>query len=164
MHFFYTTGTAEPKMDKEIRRKYATILWILSGLFLARVLGQILVAFFNVNFLPPMPEWYSGLLSYPLLLPTQIVIFYVMYRINTGIMQENHYLLKRRKRLGYFLHWSSIVYAVFMVGRYFIAGTLNPERRWLPPGIIPIVFHWVLAGYLWTLSRLTLRHGATATD
>jgi hypothetical protein len=151
-------------MGKEIRRKYVTILWIFSGLFLGRVLGQILVAVFNVNFLPPMPEWYSGLLSYPLLLPTQIVILYVMYCINTGIMQGNHYLLKRRKRLGYFLHWSSIAYGVFMVGRYFIAGTLYPERRWLPPGIIPIVFHWVLAGYLWTLSRLTLRHGATAAE
>jgi hypothetical protein len=73
-------------MGKKIQRKYVVILWILSGLFLGRVLGQILVAFFNVNFLPPMPEWYSGLLSYPLLLPTQILILYVMYRTNIGIM------------------------------------------------------------------------------
>ena len=40
-----------------MRKKYAAIL----GIFL-RVLGQVLVAFFRVDFLPPMAEWYSGLI------------------------------------------------------------------------------------------------------
>ena len=151
-------------MKKEIRQKYAAILWVLSGLFLARVLGQILVVLFNVSFLPPMSEWYSGLLRYPLLVVTQAIILYVMYRINIGVTYGNQYLLMRRKRLGYFLFWFSIVYAVSMVVRYFVSGTRHPERRWLPPGIIPMVFHLVLAGYLWTLSRLTLRHGATKKE
>jgi hypothetical protein len=151
-------------MSKEIQRKYATILWILSGLFLGRVLCQLLVACFNVSFLPSMSEWYSGLLIYPLLLPTQIAMLYVMYRINIGIMQGYSYLMKRRQRLGNFLIYFSIAYAVFMVGRYFISGARNPKRRWLPPGIIPMIFHWVLASYLWTLGCLTLRHGAITQE
>ena len=151
-------------MKKEILRKYAAILWILSGLFLARVLGQILVVLFHVDFLPPMSEWYSGLLRYPLLLITQVVILYVMYRINIGVTTGNQYLLTRRKRLGYFLFGFSLIYAIFMVGRYFVSGHRHPERRWLPPGIIPIVFHLVLAGYWWTLSRLTLHHGASKKE
>lgn len=160
----FQTKHRAAQMNKEIRQKYAKILWILSSMFLARVLGQILVYFLNVNFLPPMSEWYSGLLVYPLLLPTQIAMLYLMYRINTGVMRGNHYLLRRRQRLGYFLLWFSIAYAVFMAVRYFIAGALHTERRWLPPGIIPIVFHWVLAGYLWTLSCLTLRYGVTIEE
>jgi hypothetical protein len=53
---------------------HAIILWLLTFLFFLRVLGQVLVAFFDVTFLPPMPYWYSGLLSYPVLLTSQILI------------------------------------------------------------------------------------------
>jgi hypothetical protein len=45
-----------------------------AGLFCDRVLGQLLVAFFSVSFLPPMEEWYSGALAYPPLLASQILI------------------------------------------------------------------------------------------
>jgi hypothetical protein len=43
-------------------------LWILLSLFVARVLGQGLVAWLGPPFLPPMERWQSGLISYPLLL------------------------------------------------------------------------------------------------
>ena len=39
-----------------------------------RVLGQALVVFFDATFLPPMEEWYSGLLPYPYLLVSQFII------------------------------------------------------------------------------------------
>ena len=151
-------------MNEKIQRKYATVLWVLSVLFLGRVVGQMLVVYLDAKFLPPMSEWYSGLLRYSLLLPTQILILYVMYRINVGVMRGKQYLLRRRERFGRFLLWFSLIYAVSMVARYFIAGAIHPERRWLPPGIIPIVFHWVLAGYIGTLSRVTLVHGAINQD
>ena len=41
-----------------------------------------------------------------------------------------------------------------MVARYAITMTLYPERRWLGTGTIPIVFHWVLAAYLYVLGRV----------
>ncbi len=43
-----------------------------------------------------------------------------------------------------------------MVLRYVLTMALHSERRWLH-GTIPIVFHWVLAGYLWTLGRYHAR-------
>jgi hypothetical protein len=55
-------------------RAYAVVLWVLALLFFFRVLGQALVAVFDSGFLPPMKEWYSGLLPYPILLPIQVMI------------------------------------------------------------------------------------------
>ncbi len=40
-----------------------------------------------------------------------------------------------------------------MVIRYVNTMALFPERRWLGSGTIPIVFHWVLAAYLFAWSR-----------
>jgi hypothetical protein len=39
-----------------------------------------------------------------------------------------------------------------MLARYLITMTVFPERRWLG-GSIPIFFHWVLAAYLYLVSR-----------
>ena len=44
---------------------------MLPALFVLRVAGQALVAFFDVRFLPPMQAWYSRLMPYPYLLPSQ---------------------------------------------------------------------------------------------
>ena len=40
-----------------VLRHYALALWVLTFLFFLLVLGQILVAVFDVAFLPPMPAW-----------------------------------------------------------------------------------------------------------
>jgi hypothetical protein len=53
-------------------RARALLLGSLALLFLLRVVGQILVAFLGVRFLPPLEDWYSGLLPYPILLPVQL--------------------------------------------------------------------------------------------
>jgi len=45
-------------------QRLAPLLWALLALFVLRVTSQTLVAFFDVDFLPPMQEWYSGLLPY----------------------------------------------------------------------------------------------------
>lgn len=52
----------------------ALALWLLAGLFCLRVLGQVLVEFGDVQFLPPSKEWASGLIPYPLLLVSQVLI------------------------------------------------------------------------------------------
>src|SRR5437870_1623254 len=49
-------------------------LWLLLALFCLRVGGQMLVAFAGVTWLPPMEEWFSGLIPYPWLLASQFVI------------------------------------------------------------------------------------------
>ena len=57
------------------------LLWALLTLFVLRVAGQAMVAFWGAPWLPPMERWYSGLLPYPLLLPAQIVIIVLMAKI-----------------------------------------------------------------------------------
>jgi hypothetical protein len=128
-------------------------LWVLTGLFLGRVVGQVLVVLGLAPSLPPMREWQSGLLPYPLLLLAQIGLLAVMTRINLNraFAPGGHW----RNKLLIF----GIVYAAAMIARYFISGALHPERRWLPPGVLPVFFHLVLAAYVLTLSRFVPRSG-----
>ncbi|MGH7166571.1 MAG: hypothetical protein ACREIS_13725, partial [Nitrospiraceae bacterium] len=51
-----------------------------------------------------------------------------------------------------FLVWFSYAYAGSMMLRYVITMGLYPERRWFR-GTIPIVFHLVLAAYLFVLGH-----------
>lgn len=124
-------------------------LWGLTLLFLLRVLGQVMVACCQVPFLPPMPHWYSGLVPYPLLLPTQLLILVLQVKINRDLAQGRGWFQRPRPRLGQGLQYASYGYALVMVIRYGLTMGLYPERRWLGEGTIPIVFHWVLATYLW---------------
>jgi len=130
------------------RRRLAPVLWTLSLLFLLRVLGQVLVVFVGVDWLPASAEWYSGLLAYPFLLPAQIVILAFMVRLNLQASRGTGYLAAPHPRLARALLAFAAVYAAVMVVRYVISGSLHPERRLLPPGTIPIVFHCVLASYV----------------
>jgi hypothetical protein len=135
-----------------MRRSYAIALGILASAFFLRVLGQLLVAFFQVSFLPPMAEWYSGLLPYPVLLPVQIVILVVQAKISWDIWRDRGFFAIRRPRTGRFLTIFSCVYFLAMVVRYGLTMYLYPEGRWFS-GTIPIFFHWVLAAYLFVLGR-----------
>jgi hypothetical protein len=136
----------------------AWMLWILTGLFFLRVLGQMLVEFAGADFLPPSPEWFSGLLPYPILLPVQVVMIAGMAWFNLRVTRSPGFF-SGRPRLAQYLLVAAILYAGVMAVRYVISGQLHPERRFWPPGSIPIVFHFVLAGYVHTLSRLARRAG-----
>lgn len=139
-----------------MRRVYAVVLGILAFAFFLRVLGQVLVAFFYVDFLPPMAEWYSGLLPYPVLLPMQFLILVVQAKISLDIWRGLDFFAIRRPRAGKVLCWCSYVYFAGMVLRYILTMSLYPERRWFT-GTIPIFFHWVLAAYLFVLGRFQVR-------
>ncbi len=62
---------------------------VLLVLFLARVLGQILAATLAPPWLPPMRRWYSGLMPYRYLLPTQIVFLVVMTAMTLSVARES---------------------------------------------------------------------------
>ena len=155
------TAALGAKSKDETRTRYARTLWALLGLFVARVLGQVLVAFANVRFLPPMSEWYSGLLPYPILLPVQCAIIALFSSICVDISRGFGTFAWANERIGAFLVWFSGVYFVSMVARYLITMTVHPERRWFG-GTIPIFFHFVLAAYLFVLSRYHSTFGKLA--
>ena len=92
-----------------------------------------------------------------LLLPVQIVILLWMARINSGVTRRRGFFTAPHPRLGRSLLVASGLYVTVMVVRYFVSGHLHSERRFWPPGSIPILFHFVLAAYLYVLSRLARR-------
>ena len=127
---------------------------VLATLFLLRVVGQALVAFTSASFLPPMSHWYSGLLPYPLLLPSQLIILVIQAVVCVQFARGRGWLVvPRHPRLGALLIGLAVVYAGAMVVRYALTMSWYPERRWLGPGTIPSFFHVVLAAFIGTVGR-----------
>lgn len=125
-------------------RRGALVLIALTLLFAARVAGQALVAILGVAWLPAMDRWYSGLLPYPVLLPIQVLILALQAVIDRDVWRGRGYFARRRVRGGRWLQWFATAYAVAMLIRLAITGS-HP---------IPVVFHWALAAYLFTLGTL----------
>ena len=48
--------------------------------------------------------------------------------------------------------WFACLYFAGMVFRYVITMIRRPERRWFG-GTIPIIFHSIVAAFLWTWGR-----------
>jgi hypothetical protein len=144
-------------------RRTAVVLSVLGLAFLGRVLGQVIVLLFEPRWLPPMVEWYSGLLPYPLLLPSQIAILFLQAWISRDLWRGSGRFAERWPRFGLGLRWLSIVYFAGMVARYALTMTWHPERRWFT-GTIPIFFHYVLAAYLFVWSRYHEAKRVSPTD
>ena len=133
-------------------RKIGPVLWVLLGLFCVRVLGQVLVAFFDVSFLPPMEEWYSGLIAYPYLLTSQILIIGLLLKVCLDFSRGAGFFARSRPLFGRGVLYFGYVYLAAMILRYIVRMSLYPEERWFG-GTIPIVFHWVLASYVILFGR-----------
>ncbi|HUQ83803.1 MAG TPA: hypothetical protein VM076_21815 [Gemmatimonadaceae bacterium] len=127
--------------------QYAAVMWVLLLLFLLRVVGQILAATLAPAWLPPMARWYSGLMPYRYLLPTQILFLVVMTFMTLQVAAGGPTLGARRDAslVGDVIVWASYVYALGMVARSVRYLRLPPERRGV---LIPIIFHFVLAAFL----------------
>lgn len=131
---------------------YAVALWSLTALFLLRVTGQVVVVLFHPRWLPPMAQWYSGLLAYCYLLPLQGVILAVMVAICRDFSRGAGFFVERRPAAGQWVVHYSCLYFTAMVVRYVVWMKRRPDQRWLG-GTIPIAFHFVLAGFLYVLGR-----------
>ncbi len=127
--------------------RYAVALWLLLGLFCLRVLGQFMVAFFAVAFLPPMEEWYSGLIPYGPLLHAQVLIIILLSYVSLSFTRGVGYFVRPNRRLGRGLVIFGALYLTAMIIRYIGRMSLLPDERWTG-GSIPIFFHWVLASYV----------------
>jgi hypothetical protein len=132
-------------------RRLFPVLWLLFGLFFLRVLGQVLVAFAGVTWLPSMRHWYSGLISYPYLLASQIVMLAGMVKVNVDFTRGDGWFVRRNPALGRVANWFGWLYLTSMILRYAITRTL----------IIPVTLHCVLAIYLILIGR---HHRAAVPD
>lgn len=128
----------------------AIALWILLSAFVLRVVGQLLVVLGWAPFLPPMEQWYSGLLPYGPLLASQIVIIALYARASLDITRGSGFWARPRAALGRGLLIFGGIYLGAMVVRYALG--IGP--------VIPILFHWVLATFLLVLGSHH-RRGAT---
>jgi len=124
---------------------YVVAMWVLWALFVGRVVGQVLAASIRPRWLPPMARWYSGVMPYRYLLPAQVAIIGLMVAMISGVAHRAGPLGVPRADVGVTVLWTSYVYTVGMVWRATHRITQPPERRGV---VIPIVFHLVLAAFL----------------
>ncbi|MFL5678231.1 MAG: hypothetical protein ACJ77X_11400 [Chloroflexota bacterium] len=128
----------------------ALLLGLLTGVFALRVAGQAIVARWSPAWLPPMSEWYSGVLPYPQLLATQVVMLVVMAVTVVGLALGWPIITDPRPALGTLLLAIAWPYGLSMPVRYGVRMWRHPEARWTGR-TIPIVFHVVLAAWLFVL-------------
>lgn len=140
-----------PGLDLHDPVATAGLLAALSGLFLLRVLGQLLVVARAPTWLPPMEQWYSGLLPYPRLLLTQLGILAAMAVLIVALLQRASWAVGPYPPAGAALLAVADGYAGSMAVRYVIRMVRHPDQRWLG-GCIPIAFHVVLATWLFVLA------------
>ena len=131
---------------------HGAALAILTFLFALRVLGQALVVFFRVDWLPGTEHWFSGVIRYPVLLAIQLVMLPGMVKVASDIWRGRGFFAKPRPGCSRFLVACSIIYAISMVLRYALTMAYWPEMRWFD-GTIPIFFHFVLAAFVYTWGK-----------
>jgi hypothetical protein len=132
--------------DDEINPDAAAgFLLILTLLFCVRVVGQLVVRAKAPRWLPPMDQW--NLLPYQLLLPIQLVFIAAIAAVIIDFAAGPWFFAEPNRRFGLFLIGFSAVYAGSMLVRYAIRMARRPGERWFG-GTIPIVFHLVLAAFL----------------
>jgi len=141
--------------------RWRAAMSLLALAFAGRVFGQAVVAFglfervglTTPSAWPPMLAWYSGLVPYPLLLPIQLIILgfqaWHLAQWGPGRLDVDRQGAQRRSR---WLIGVGVIYSLTMVTRYAIAihAQNDDGAPWWDGGLIPVLFHQVLAGYLIT--------------
>lgn len=139
-------------------RGRVAVLCVCTLLFLLRVLGQLEVLLLAPDWLPPMYDWYSGLIPYPILLPLQIVLLMIMAAVVMREVQLGH------RASGDWQRWVralAIVYFAVMLLRLIVQLSRGADGV-IEAGGIPVAFHWVLALFLLVLARRNSMSGRLA--
>jgi hypothetical protein len=122
-------------------------LWLLYAAFLARVVGQILVALGLAPWLPPFEQWQSGIVSYEVLLALQLMVLITFGKVAMDITANSGYFSATRPRLAAILKGVSLLYGAVVIGRFVIFHALLPAHANLAP-IIPTILHVDLAAFI----------------
>ncbi len=128
------------------------ILAVCTTLFALRVFGQLLVVWRAPGWLPANEHWYSGLMPYRYLLPSQLALLAVMVVITADVYRERGlFAAQWWGDAALYLAVLSWIYFGSMVLRYILTMWLRPEFRWFRR-TIPIWLHMVLAVSLWAFA------------
>jgi uncharacterized protein len=142
----------------EIDSRFAGwFLLLFTALFATRVVGQLIVVLHAPSWLPPMESGQWNLMPYRLLLPVQLVFLAVMGWLVVSFLTDSGPPTEPKPALGWFVIGFSAVYAATMIVRYVVRMQRRPEERWFG-GAIPIVFHWVLAAFLFVFGSYHASH------
>ena len=129
------------------------LLSLFTILLFLRIAGQLIVVLRAPRWLPPMEQWQSGLLPYPVLLFGQAIVLTLMVWVSVDFVRGRGLTMEPRYPAGGLaIVWFSCVYFGGMVVRYIVRMWRRPDQRWLG-GTIPIVFHSVVAAFLYTFGR-----------
>lgn len=124
-------------------RSCARALWFLTGLFAFRVAAQPAALAFD-RLLPSFNSWDGGVLPYPVLLVTQLVILgwlaSTAWRFSTGRVTVRPLVGRAALAFGG-------VYFIAMFLRLLLGATVLGDVRWFASPL-PAFFHLVLATYL----------------
>ena len=133
---------------------YAKWLWLCTSLFAFRVAAQLTALLFKPSFLPKFESWHGGVLPYPLLLVTQILILIWLSWTAWRFSQSSIY---PRRRLGAIIILFASLYFLVMLVRLLLGLTILSEHRWFS-SYLPAFFHLVLASYLLLYGYFHFRH------
>ena len=132
--------------------RYAITLWLLTGMFALRVLGQAIQYWYPQSYLPPFNAFQGSRLPYWALLAAQLAILAVMtrfsLRVQTGALIPN-------RKAGNILGWFGVVYMLGSLSRILVGVLVPSAPAWFSTWI-PAMFHIVLAGYVVTICRYHL--------
>jgi hypothetical protein len=131
-------------MNSKPSQRYAPWLWLLLGLFVLRVLAQPLALQVDAPLLPRFESWHSGVLPYPVLVLTQLIIVLWLARTSwtftTGAVAP-------RAGIGTAAIAFGAVYFAAMTARLLLGATVLADQRWFASPL-PTFFHLVLAAFL----------------
>ena len=134
--------------DELDARRAGWFLLALGLLFAVRVAGQVLVLRRAPAWLPPMHQW--NLVPYRVLLPVQLAILGVATWLVASFLTVSGPPVQPAPAFGAAVLGFSAVYAGAMAIRYAVRMRRRPGERWFG-GTVPIVFHGVLAAFLFVL-------------
>jgi hypothetical protein len=126
---------------------------VLLTLFVFRAAAQLIQSLKPTTLLPPFAAWYSGTVSYAMLVPVQVLI------VAAGavlIVRMHRHSLKPNRRLGIVL---LMLGAAYMLGAVFrlVAGLTFLSDIPFFAASLPAFFHIVLAGIVLTFADFHFR-------
>ncbi len=126
---------------------YIVVLTTVSLLFFLRIVAQLIQWLYPVGFLPQFDEWQSGVLPYPFLLFTQIVILFFLAKT---IIRHVKGSVKVGRRRGIIFLLIGCVYFLIMATRLFASIYFNKDDSWFFDGVLAAFFHVILSCFLIT--------------